>query len=217
MVARAGYTPAPGATGALFNYSASTFYRPVINDTGKLLFQAYIAGGTINDTGLSAATTPRQGLFTGTPCNLTDIAYVGDPAPDGGTFTSFGGTYAENDLGEVVFSAIVTGSPYTGTQWFGTTPTGQIQELLAVGQTFMVNGVPETISGFGVNVIDSGGEDGLTNAWNDQGELAATIDFSNGTGGVFLVAVPEPASLALLTIPALALLRRRPRRDSRGE
>jgi hypothetical protein len=57
----------------------------------------------------------------------------------------------------------------------------------------------------------SGGQDGKGIDFNDSGEIAYQLDFSNGTTGVFessVSAVPEPASLGLLTAGAGMLLGR---------
>jgi len=48
-------------------------------------------------------------------------------------------------------------------------------------------------------------------AFNNRGELAFGYRLADGTFGVALVTVPEPAALGLLAIGAFGLLRRRPR------
>jgi hypothetical protein len=207
LVARTGVTAAPGATGATFNNTIGT---PVINHLGEVAFQAYVVGGTINDTGAPVTLANYYGVFEGTPGNLINIAYKGDAAPGvpGATFGTFGNE-AINALGEVVFSNSLTGG---STGYWATDANGMLTEMLYPGMIFDVNGSFETVKSFGVNLNAQGGEDGRATAWNDSGDLAATINFTDGTAGVFEIAVPEPTSLALLSIPVLAMLGRRRRR-----
>ncbi len=59
-------------------------------------------------------------------------------------------------------------------------------------------------SGAGRSV--TGGQDGRSTAWNDAGQIAATMIFSDNTRGVFRLTVPEPASGAAACVGIAALV-----------
>jgi hypothetical protein len=60
----------------------------------------------------------------------------------------------------------------------------------------------------------SANEDGRRSSFNDQGQIALTIGFTDGSSGIFVfdaVAVPEPTAALLFfsaTVGAVALIRR---------
>ena len=49
--------------------------------------------------------------------------------------------------------------------------------------------------------------DGRDTSINDRGELSMIISFSDGTSGVFVAAIPEPATLCLLMTAGLLIRR----------
>jgi hypothetical protein len=63
-----------------------------------------------------------------------------------------------------------------------------------------------------VNMVGgSGGEDGLGISFNDAGQLAFNLFFTDGTGGIFVATIPEPATATLMLIAAVGCAARRRR------
>ena len=96
--------PAPGTDGYFFGYSP---FFSAINDSGRVLLQAQITGGTVDETNNNGYWTAA---LPGGP--LTLIARTGDPAPG-----TNGATFAEliawpdlmNEQGKVVFFTRLAG------------------------------------------------------------------------------------------------------------
>ena len=198
-------TTAPGTGGATYGGLSSV----TINGAGQVAFTANtLTGGTAT-----------AGLFLGAPGSVQPIALVGAPDPDGSgaTFASFASTELPNATGQVVFTANLTGTGVTAGSnsiaLFGGSP-GSLTELVRQGDVIDVDpgsGVDNrTVSGFGL-LVGSGGQDGKGFDFNDSGEVAYRLTFTDGSSGVFestISAVPEPVSLGLLPIGAVLLLRR---------
>jgi len=121
-----------------------------------------------------------------------------------------------NSNGAIVFDAEVGTSPSNEKQalldWL---PGDQSPEiLLAAGDTVVVGGQPVTIDDFLLNDL-SNDYDYYKNAFNDQNGLAVAVDYttaSDASGSAVLFAeVPEPSTIALVSIVSLGLLARRRR------
>lgn len=117
--------------------------------------------------------------------------------------------------------------PVTGGALYATDLNGVLHNIARTGQLFDVNDDPlveefreivglsagadnERIFGAGGTSLQSGGG----TFFNDAGQLAFTATFTDGTSGVFVVStftIPEPGSLALLSLGGVALLGRRRR------
>jgi hypothetical protein len=71
-----------------------------------------------------------------------------------------------------------------------------------------------TIGGIGFRDIEGGvgSSDGQWSALNDRNELSVIINFLDGSGGTFLITIPEPASLAYLIVTTSFIAMRRRRR-----
>jgi len=142
-----------------------------------------------------------------------------------GTTWSDAITIVANGNGEVVFLARHRTSPSDTNPdwglWHHSVYTQQTSLLLKEGDAIEVApGDSRTLRSFtstGIGPIDigdatSGGSDGKGRVWNDAGELAAILYFSDLSEGVFRITVPEPGmGAALLAALATLAVRRRVR------
>jgi len=88
---------------------------------------------------------------------------------------------------------------------------GTLIKIARTSDTFEVApGDVRTITGIG-GLGTSGGQDGRPINLSDNGDLAFQLDFSDGSSGLFVSHVPEPASMALSAIAVASLARRRRR------
>jgi hypothetical protein len=138
---------------------------------------------------------------------LQKVISTGDQAPEieaGIQFqqlTSFGNELAVNNLGQMVFSAVVArpGENAVRSLW-DYDPASGVHYLARIGDVFQVSpGDSRTISAFSF----------ASNALNDAGTLALKISFSDGSSGIFVTSVPEPVAMSFLPLMLVMLGRRR--------
>jgi hypothetical protein len=65
-----------------------------------------------------------------------------------------------------------------------------------------------TVSGMDL-VTGSGGDDGLASSFNRWGELVYSLKFTDGSSGIFVATVPEPATVGGLGVGLAGLFQRR--------
>ena len=111
-----------------------------------------------------------------------------------------------NNHGQVAFAAEVTELVYSGginhTNDLGvwaTDTSGQLQLIFRKGDLFDVNDDPliddlRTIAHFEM-ITGSGGEDGRATNFNDAGQLAFHLSFTDGTSGIFVATIGLPGDL----------------------
>ena len=204
------------AAGPVFNLY-NTFSSVSVNSAGRTAFSASLYGGT-----------SASGLFVGTPTSVTAVALAGTTSPDGDTYSAFGSSELQNGMGQVAFVAIETGPTIVANSndraLYGGTP-GNLQTIVADGQTLdlgpstggnefrTIAGGPSSIS----LIQFAGGQDGKGMSFDDNGDLAYKLTFTDGSIGIFesnVNSVPEPASLGLLAAGAGLLIRRNRRRPA---
>ncbi len=199
MVARSG-SQAPGAdVGVNFAF----FNAPIaLNEAGQTAFGAGLTG-----TGDVAPT----GIWSEGGGSLALVARTGQAAPgaDAGLSFSEFSLPALNDRGQSAFSALLAGGLQgtTGRGVWATNSMGALQLIVRTGALFEVApGDSRTVSDVGFSPDDG---------FNNKGQVAFSATFTDGSQGVFvsnLVAVPEPASLALGALAGIVgLAMRRPR------
>ena len=185
------------------NYNS--FFRQVLNDSGQIAFAADLIGGSAT-----------SGVFVGTPGAIRAAALQGTAAPGGGTFATFNNPTLNNS-GQVAFTATLAGTGVTASNDRGLFAGSADGVVAIVREGDSVDVDPSAavdlrvVSGISfLNVF--GGQDGSGVSFTDFGLLAYTLNFTDGSAGVFttqLTPVPEPAGLLAVAAAGLALIRRR--------
>jgi hypothetical protein len=197
--------PSTPLQGELASFRLNGFGNLAINDSGLIAFEGSLSGpgvgtgnsgGIFKDNGIDGTLLiARQGAkVPGMPSNIVFKA-VQIPAV--------------NELGQVLFSASIGDinikSDFHPSLWLAQ-PDGAIQKVISDGDQFTVApGDVRTVRTFS---LDS------NHGFNDAGQIALHIDFTNGTEGVFVtnaLAVPETSIFGLtpFALLAVAMTRRR--------
>lgn len=205
--------PAPGAPGAVFSSPDDL----ALAADGSIVLEGYL------ETGVGGVTNADDFGLWGTagagPLHL--IAREGDrPAglPAAARFAALQ-RWEVNGSGEVVLSGTYF-PPASGTAedglWHHDLYTGVTSLLLRRGDAVEVApGDLRSVTSVGAGIRAAGGGDGKGRAWNDAGQLAASISFEGGSRGVFRLTVPEPATGAGAAALAALIWLRASRRDRR--
>jgi hypothetical protein len=175
---------------------------PVMNNHGATAFDAFLQG--VGDDFTTDGVWVDQ-----VDEGLRLVALAGESAP--GTVDAsfkFLSAPAINALGQVVFYAGLTGAGVNGNNgsgiWMETSP-GDLNLIVRSGDSIEVEpGVFKTVAG-SFHLALSGEDDGLQRGFNDRGELALELSFTDGSAGIF-VFVPEPSTLVIGAAGGLALL-----------
>ena len=146
--------------------------------------------------------------------NLTSLAREGDHPPGTPDGTRFVGIFFGDDLipaferpslnsaGQVAFKALTTGplGEYGRGIW-ATDLSGNLRLIAHTGDDFVV--APGDVPQIELLKLNSGGssEEGYLSAFNDAGQLAFAVSFTDTSEGVVIASiVPEPSSVALLLV-----------------
>ncbi|TMA33638.1 MAG: PEP-CTERM sorting domain-containing protein [Deltaproteobacteria bacterium] len=196
LIAREGEI-APGTGGRVFE----SFSGPLINGAGAVLLRGFLDTGT--------------GLFLHDGA-LGKVVASGDTAPGtsiglgAATFAAFT-DYALNDNGEVAFTATlagvlqgVTGSN-DGSLWLRDR-NDVLTLIVREGMLWQLG-----LGDFAIvaSIDFTGGPDSRARGLNDDGAVAFHLTFTDGREGVFIAAVPEPGTAAILALGLAAMARRR--------
>jgi hypothetical protein len=118
-----------------------------------------------------------------------------------------------NNLGQIAFQAQVQGpgvSIFDARGLWVADAGGDLHLIARAGGLFDVGGGDlREVNDVDLFTYTNAGEDGMPSAFNDLGQLAFRAVFKDGTEGVFVATVPEPAGLAALVVAAGLLRRRR--------
>lgn len=194
----------------------TTYNNIVIGGDDRMVFQASGLGntGATNNTG-AILSMDSSGVFTKV-VRAGDVAIFGG-APLGGDalFQNNFSSIATNAVGQIAFQALLSGSGIFGgpggnnSAMFGWDPNGGLCLIARTGDLFeAAPGDFRTISSLG-GLSTSGGQDGRTRSINDLGQVAFTLDFTDGSSGIFVTTIPTPGGLALLALGGLVAGRRR--------
>ncbi|MDB5328834.1 MAG: hypothetical protein JWM57_4403 [Phycisphaerales bacterium] len=197
-------TVAAGGSGGTY----TSISNATVNKLGQVGFTSTLTGGT-------AASGLFQTTLGGT---VRAVALAGDVDPDGSgaTIASFSSGEVQNGVGMVTFIANLTGAGVTS----GTNSVallaglpGFLVQIVRQGDIIDVNADPlitdsRTVSVIGL-LINAGGQDGKGVNFNDSAVIAYRLGFTDGSAGIFTSVVPEPATLSLLALGGMSLLRRR--------
>ena len=179
-----------------------SFRDLVLNRAGKIAFTGILAGTSVD-------TTNDSGIWSEGRGTLGLVAREGDAAAGTGPGVMYDELYLTgipfilNGVGQTAFFSNLTG---TGVSFlndagiFATDLGGQVHLIAREGDLFDVNDDPlieelRAISGvtFGRPYPDnsSGGEDGNANNFNDSGQLAFILRFTDNTQGVFVATIGD--------------------------
>lgn len=184
-----------------------SFHESRLNDAGDIAFLAGITDG------VSAF---KNGLFAGSESNLRAVALEGQHAPGTPAGVKFDNllswSVGLNNAGAMAFVGILD-DPSTFVQQYGIWGVWQGGDpylIVRTGQQISVGSGPlRTVQDIGVDLSN--------NRLNDNGLLAFSATFTDGTSGVFTVTVPEPGvGIAVVAVLAAVVGMRRGRRRVAG-
>lgn len=196
LMARGGQ-PAPGtASGVTF----LDFDKPAINGNGDTVFIARLRGETV--------TPPTNaGIWLDRGDGPQMIFRTGDPAPGTEPGVVFMGDITTGPLinshGQIAFRALLNGPGITGLNDIGLWATdlaGHIKLIAREGDPFDVNPDPfveelKTIKSLIYADARETGNNGLSPSFNDAGQLAFRLNFTDGTSGIFVATLGLPGDL----------------------
>ncbi|WP_442481585.1 DUF7453 family protein [Aeoliella sp. SH292] len=189
-----------------------------LNEAGDLLFLAYLD--------VPGSTPDEGGLFLDRPgMGIVSVARIREQAPGteaGAGFQFLRSTAAAiNNAGQVAFHAELSATPSNRNSGIWATDRhGNLQLIVREGDMLDVSDVGEpadfrTISTLSFHAGGGGGT-ASGSGFNDNGQLAFRARFTDGTRGIFVsnaVAIPEPATVAILLLGITAIgVHRRARR-----
>ncbi len=188
--------PAPGGSGIIstdINPNSRTT-QPLFNNAGQLAFLASI-------TGSNGGATDGIGIFItdSTATSLSEVARVGQQAPDGNGFLSFpaslasplSSTIALNDHGDLAILCQLTGT------------SGGANDDSAL--YLWSNGHLVQIAHEGDHLLGSTIQSLRAIQLNNADQVAYGFVLADGRTGVALWSVPEPSSLILFTFALVAM------------
>lgn len=207
--------PAPGTSEVFGQLDESGLSRVALTQLGEVAFYgnltANVTVDSLNDTGLwihSSGTTSLAVREGENAPGLSDITL--------GSIHQ----WAFNDSQDLVFVTDLEGAVSENVNdiavWHAAA-NGSLSKLLQTGDQFDVDPTAaddfRTISGISLGGTASSGAQSTEMGLTDSRLLLLSLNFSDGTNGLFITSlnVPEPASLALLVLSAtvLATVRRR--------
>ncbi|MBK7878343.1 MAG: hypothetical protein IPJ77_22030 [Planctomycetes bacterium] len=191
MVARKN-DPAPGTDGVFATFPgslSSTNVYSLVNDTGAIVLQATLSGGTVT-------TANDSGLWTGTPGNLQLVVREGQamPGTGGSIASSFSSSVVHfNDRGQILFFTTLSGGTTTGLSLWAYNPgQGLIPVVLNGDQVEIAPAVFRTVSGFGT--VQNGNSDGASLAFGHDGRVGLRVAFTGSTNAIMTVQLPNPVA-----------------------
>ncbi len=188
LVARKGSAAPDTAQGVVFTSFGND---PILNDAGQIAFR-----GALTGTGVDG--TNDTGIWSEGSGALALVARSGDAAPGTPAGVMYGrmNTPVLNGSGQTAFKSNLTGTGVTTVNNWGiwaTDSAGVLTLVARAGDLFDVNDDPliddlRTISLLALTV-NSGGGDGYSTSFNDDGQLAFKLNFTDGSQGIFVATI----------------------------
>lgn len=171
-----------------------TFRGPIQNAVGHTSFVAGLSGPDVDETN-------HLGIWSEGSGTLELVARTGDVAPgvdDGAEFVFFGSIPINpinmNANGDVAFMGVLVGDGVDFSNNIGiwAQKDGELQLVIRAGDEIEVApGDIRTASWPGI-LSGSGREDGREVVFNDAGQIAMTLFFTDDTSGVFVATLETP-------------------------
>jgi len=183
---------------------------PLLNANGQIAFTAKLSG--------AVTTADDSGIWSDATGSIRLLVREGDAAAGTGVaFGDFGNSeFALNGNGDVAFLGTLVGLGITegvnDTGLWAQDSAGVLQLIARTGDLFDVDDSAGTDLRQIVAIDFMGqtnGESGLPIGFNDANQVAFWLGFSDNSEGIFVSTVPEPSSLALLSLGGLLIARRR--------
>ena len=173
----------------------------MLNGAGQTAFRGFTGPGS-------------SGIWSEGSGTLSLIARPGDPAPGTGAGVVFAGlgNPGLNDTGQTTFWGVVGGPGVNSTNDTGIwaeDPDGLLTLVAREGDLLEVAPGDQRTFAFLNLILGSGGEDGKSSGFNDQGEVAFQALFTDGASGVFVATICCDADLnadCVVSAADLALL-----------
>jgi len=213
LVAREGDSAPDVPAGVLFGgFRGTNLYDAILRGNGDAAFVSELTGAGVTPQNDAALWAQRNGV-------LGLVAREGDAAPGtpAGTLFSDGlaGDFLPymNDMGLFAFKGSLTG-PGVGTAndegFWAMHSDGSMHLLFREGDVLEVRpGDFRTLAFTNYSPrAPTGGQDGRQRILNNNGELAFTANFTDGSQAVLVFTIPEPASAALMALAWIGLVRR---------
>jgi len=183
--------------------------RPILNNKDDIAYIANLEGFANLD----------HGIWVDRVSGTELIARMRDQAPgtvNGVVFNGFS-DLSMNDNGQVLFRANLSGTSIDSINnagYWATDTDGTLQLLVREGDVVDLDDDPDTellktiisvTSVSNASTAIGGGQ----RSFNNQGDFVFRAEFADGTEGILVASVPEPASLTLLIAGGAFLLKRR--------
>lgn len=217
-------TQSGSAPGTNASFDSAIRSNVILNKQGKALMHAVLAGEGVSESN-------DEGFWLFDNGNLNLLLRENDFAPgteNNARFSDFTSS-TFNATGQFAFRSKLAGHDIDSTNDEGiwaTLPDGTLTLVARKGQEIDVNDDPRiedvrTISAVHVgeyvnkNAATSYRGEHYTpvNDFNSSGQLVYQLRFTDGSDGIFVTSVPEPASITFLLIGCITLARRRHRTE----
>ncbi len=209
LVARE-HHPAPGTEpGVVFSFFWSV---PQLGGEGTVVFPANVAGPGIDVTNNTGYWYYRNG-------SLEKIVKERDPVPGMGPGVEFIDieSLAINESDQIIFFASMRGPSVDDLLTRGlweVGETGSLRPIIKQGDVIDINEDPaiedlRTISGLSPAGPSNSPGDGQSTYFNSAGQVALSLNFTDGSTGFFVATIPEPGTACLFALSAAWGIHRR--------
>lgn len=191
LIAQEG-SPAPGLPADVV-FGPIGMAEPIINAAGKTAFAAQLSGPGVDPSN-------NVGIWSQGNGDLALVARAGDRAPGMPDGVNFGNTIrlvGMNSAGRISFRTTLSGPGVTpGVDdlaiFAEVGPGGSLIPIIRTGESVEVaSGDVRTVLIVEVLAAPTGLQDGRAAGFNEAGQLALKISFTNGTSGIF-VTITDP-------------------------